>query len=996
MANPRLFLGIVLSVAILPAWCDASCEAASEAAVAQTVDLEREFRDPRPAARPWAYWWWLKGNVDESLITRDLEGMTEKGFAGLLLFDARGYNEDHVPLPESRMEFMSPEWREMVKFAMSEANRLGLQMSINLSSCAGALKGPWDVGDDAPKKLLWTAGEVQGPARLSVELKRPDMPHFQDVALVAVRHRKSAETVAASAPEKFGGFPESWQEIQPQPRSAGTTDGFVDLTRKVDAQGRLAWDVPEGRWTLVRFGRVTIEGHEYDVDILDPKAVEGHFQRMAGTLLRDAGPLAGKTLTHFYSVSWEGAIPTWTSGFERHFQSFRGYDMRPYLPVLAGLTVENRETSERFLRDYYKTLGDCFMNNCYGKLRDLCHQRGLQWHSESGGPWDRKLPTLRDADQLAFLARNDMPQGEFWHLGRAMNRPPAMAAHIYGKRLAATEAFTHMLPHWSAYPAALKGDADAAFCDGVNHFIWHTFTASPPEFGKPGSEYFAGTHINPNVTWWDDAGPLVDYLGRCQATLRQGHFVADVCSYVGDRPYQHWGRGEKWSEKPSLVLGKGYAYDLVNTEVLLERMSVADGDLAMPDGMRYRVLVVDLEDDAAPPEALAKIVELAKAGATVVLGSRRPVRAPGLRDYPACDQQVARLASELWGAATDGALRRSLGRGRLIVGTDLDEALKAENIPPDYAGSWNYTHRRVDGTDIYFLSGTGDAECVFRTQGREPELWDPATGAIRDTVSWHATDDGRTSVSLRLPEGGSTFVVFRKPALPCHVVSITAPDAAGELEIEGRSARGVRLRLWGAGRYVLKTSENEAVTIDADPLPDPLTLTGPWQVRFAPGWGAPESAVFDKLVPWNEHPHEGIKHFAGTATYETTFELDESQTKGLVRIALGEVKHVARVRVNGVSLGTVWTAPWAVDATEAVKPGKNVLKIDVTNLWVNRLIGDAGLPKEKRLTKTNVRLQSEVGPQPTYRGYPPTAPLDRSGLLGPVRVEFGQEMEKEF
>jgi hypothetical protein len=600
-------------------------------AAAELDDLAQNFRTPPDVSKPWAYWWWVHGNVTESSIARDLEAMKRKGFAGLLLFDARGYHDDHLPPPPPRTEFMSDEWRRMVKFAIAQAERLGLQVSINLSSCAGALRGPWPVGDDAPKKLVSASLPIPGGKRFSGALPGQDWGRCWEIAVLAVRQDERATGNA-----KPGDRP---------------VVEVIELSDKLDAQGRLTWDAPPGEWTLLRLACVVIEGREIDVDILNAPAVERYFQRMGAALLSDAGPAAGKTLTHFYSVSWEGATPTWTLEFEREFEGRRGYSLRPWLPVLAGLTVQSPELTARFLRDYHRTLSECFMDNCYGTLSELCHRAGLKWHSESGGPWDRKIPSFQHADQLAFLGRNDMPQGEFWYPQRAINRPSAMAAHIYGRPLAAAEAFTHMQPHWSVYPAVLKPLADAAFCDGINQFVWHTFTASPPEFGKPGIEYFAGSHVNPNVTWFEQAGAFLAYLGRCQHMLRQGRFVSDVCCYTGDKPYLHWGRGEKWNDKASLVLPPGYTYDVVNSEVLLERLAVADGSLVLPDGMRYRLLVVDLEDETARPDVLRKIIDLGKAGATIVLGQRRPVRTPGLKDYPACDNEVRQLAEELWGLA---------------------------------------------------------------------------------------------------------------------------------------------------------------------------------------------------------------------------------------------------------------------------------------------------------------------------------------------------------
>jgi hypothetical protein len=901
---------------------------------AAEVSLQDGFRNVPAADRPWVYWWWLNGNVDERTITRDLEAMKSAGFGGLLMFDARGYHDDqsHVVMPPSRLDFMSPEWRRMLRHAMREAGRLGLEMSVNLSRCAGALMGPWEVGEDMPKKLVWTATEMRGP-KFSIELTKPAGTHFWDVALIGVRHDDAVVETSAQ-----------WREVVANAGAPPVVTEVVDFTAKADRRGRAEIAVPPGRWTLLRFACMTMEGDpahagqrvtKNDVDVLDPAAVERHFERMGKALLRDAGQLAGRTLTHFYSVSWEGAIPTWTRGFEREFAQRRGYPVQTWLPVLAGFTVRDRELSGRFQRDYHKALGDCFRDNFYGTLQRLCHRAGVKWHSESGGPWNRKLASFAEADQLAYLARNDMPQGEFWFTGypvkrrQDMNRPPAMAAHIYGRRLAATEAFTHMVQHWSAYPAVLKPFADSAFCDGANHFIWHTFTCSPPEFGLPGGEYFAGTHLNPNVTWFPQAGPFVGYLARGQFMLRQGRAVNDVCTYIGDRPYQHWGRGSNWSERATLRLPAGFNYDLLTTEALRERLAVKKGLLVLPDGMSYRLLVVDLDDETVPPEALRKIAALQKAGATVVFGRRKPQRAPGLEDFPACDEEVRHLASSLWNRSQT-----------------LEEALKAKQLRPDFEGPCDYTHRRTDGADIYFVSGRGAVECTFRVSGRQPELWDAVNGRITAATNWRTNSDGRTVVATDLPENGSAFVVFRQPGRP---PAAPAPPA---------------------------------------PKPGERALSGPWTVTFEPGRGAPASVVFDQLVPWNEHADDGIRFFSGKATYRKSFDLPAGEAIRSPRLQLGEVKCLAQIRLNGRDLGVVWTAPWSIDLTGAVRPGRNELEIDVVNTWANRLIGDAGQPAEKRVTKSNLALQSGRRTIKLYQGYASEDPLMRSGLIGPVRLEF--------
>ncbi|MHC4406267.1 MAG: glycosyl hydrolase, partial [Planctomycetota bacterium] len=417
--------------------------------------LEQSFHQPPGEARPWAYWWWLNANVTEESIRRDLEGLSQKGVGGVLLFDVTEYGHHLVPPPPRRVPFMSPPWRRLVRYAMSEANRLGLEMSVNLSTCGGALRAPWKTGDDAPKCLLWTSTSVVGPTQLTCLPPDEQGPPSWDVAVLAVQTEPQRDVEQTRSPAKenetirFSNDPQAAKPVVRKTENAVAAARVIDLTGKADAQGRIPWDVPAGRWQILRFFYTLVEGAESDVDMLDAKAVEAHFDRFGRAVLADAGPMAGQTLTHFYSVSWEGSTPTWTHGFGREFEKHRGYRLRRYLPALTGMTVDGPEISQRFLRDYSRTLSDCFMNNCYGTLDRLCEEAGVKWHSESGGPWRRDTLMFEHADSLAFWGRNDVPQGEFWwpgttEIGRSNGRHAAMAAHVYGRPSVSIEAFTHM------------------------------------------------------------------------------------------------------------------------------------------------------------------------------------------------------------------------------------------------------------------------------------------------------------------------------------------------------------------------------------------------------------------------------------------------------------------------------------------------------------------------------------------------------------------------
>jgi hypothetical protein len=349
-----------------------------------------------------------------------------------------------------------------------------------------------------------------------------------------------------------------------------------------------------------------------------------------------------------------------------------------------------------------------------------------------------------------------------------------------------------------------------------------------------------------------------------------------------------------------------------------------------------------------PVEVLRKIKSLVDAGATVV--GPKPVRDPGLKNYPQCDAEVTKLADEIWGDCDGQKVReRRYGKGRIFWGKPLREILLADGVQPDfnYKGAdaktiLDFIHRRTGEAEIYFVCNrsnrSASVEATFRVSGRQPELWDAVTGEMRPAVAFRQ-EAGRTTVPLELEPHGSCFVVFQKAV---------AATAAGT---EPRN-----YLVWA----------------------EPREIGGSWAVKFDPKWGGPESVQFDQLVSWTKRDEPGIKYYSGKATYRKTFDVPEDLRKNRrLRLNLGVVKNVAEVRLNGTSLGVVWTEPFSVEITNAVKPAGNELEIDVINLWPNRLIGDAALPAEQRLTRSNVRMDAK-------------APLLESGLLGPVTVQTSQ------
>jgi hypothetical protein len=731
----------------------------------------------------------------------------------------------------------------------------------------------------------------------------------------------------------------------PPPFQLRSPNDALDLTRNVDPEGRLKWNAPAGAWTILRYvvmntgERLKVPSPNSDgwaTDHLNAAATRAHMDYVVARLTETFGDLRTSGLSNLYLASYEVVGPVWSPGFIGDFKRLRGYDMMPYLPAVFGARVVDDTTTERFLFDYRKTLSDVLIGAYYAAARDVAHQAGLGIKSEAGGPG----PPVHNVPVDALLANAavDEIQGEFWPFrpnadGLWVVKETASAGHLYGKRRVHMEAFTSS-QHWQEGPQDLKASADRVFCEGANHMVWHTWSHAPPEAGKPGWVYGAGTHVNRNVTWWPKIKPFVEYLSRSSFLLQRGRFVGDVLYYYGDGGYKFIGPRRV---KPSL--GPGYDYGYTNSDGILSRLAVRNSRYELPDGTGYAVLVLP-EDQEAHPAVLAKIEKMVSEGGTVI--GPKPMRSVGLEGYPASDGQVREIAARMWGDL-DGKTKtsRAHGKGRVVWGKTEREVLIGMGIGPDFKApeGVDFIHRRDGAADIYFVRNMEERDksvtASFRVKNKDPELWNPVTGEVRTAGSWRR-DDGNMEVPLEFAATGSVFVIFRRAAPP-------APEASGR----------------------------------AGALPPPVTVEGPWNVDFQNG---PKGVAFSQLVSWTAHGNQALKYFAGTARYSTIFRMPDAWLRSVAtaQVDLGRLWTIGEVWLNGKPLGITWTAPFTVDATGALKDGDNVLAVEITNTWYNRLVGDAQLPPAQRTTRTNVApIGGRTGKQPE--------PLD-SGLFGPVRI----------
>ncbi len=734
--------------------------AASLPGVASAGALDRGFREPPAEARPWVYWFWLNGNITREGITADLEAMKRVGVGGVLIMEV------DQGAPVGPVDFMGDRWRELFRHVHAEGRRLGLEVNMNNDAGWNGSGGPWIQPEQSMQEVVWTETDVAGPQRFEAVLPQPRATagFYRDIVVQAFPavggYRIANVRWKAAFQSRDNREPTT---VDCTPDMIVRRDSVTDLTGRIDASGKLVWDVPPGRWTIVRFGHTSTgvenapapaTGRGLECDKLSKEGIEANFAGMMAKLVADTGirpgtGAAGLVATHI--DSWENGSQNWTAQMREEFRQRRGYDLSPFLPVMTGRVVDSLEISERFLWDLRQTISELVIENYAGWMHRLANVAGMRFTVEAyGGP----------SDAIAYGGRSDEPMGEFWTPSGAIEtcRGMASAGHVYGKRIIGAEAFTsgdH--ERWREHPAVLKSHGDRAFCEGINRFVFHRYALQPWTDGRrPGMTMGPwGQHYERTQTWWEWTPAWHTYLARCQYMLRQGLFVADICRVQAETPPQGLGYYER----------SGYDWDECGTEVVLTHMAVKDGRIVLPDGMNYGVLVLPWSQTMTPA-LLRKVKELVQAGATVI--GPRPSASPSLAGFPQCDEEVKELAAELWGDADGQNVKEHrLGKGRVVWSDSPEKVLKESGVPADFTAGQplRWIHRRADEAEIYFVANLQPYEftttCSFRVTGRIPELWWPDSGRMERAALWKQKD-GRTHVVVPFEPSGSVFVVFRE------------------------------------------------------------------------------------------------------------------------------------------------------------------------------------------------------------------------------------------
>ena len=1102
-----------------------------------TDELKQAFLHPPEAAKPWIYWYWMQASVSKDGITADLESMKAEGIAGAYLMTIKG--PANPPYMDPPINQLSKPWWQMVKFAMSEADRIGIKLALHDCDGFAVAGGPWITPELSMQKIVWTKTLISGgkpyhdtvarpqsykgyyqdikilaypspagsgvtsqtivpkvtastgvnvqylaapgnktnfassePCWIQLEFDHPftcrslvihtnasnyeserllvetsddginfkpltrlepprhgwqdgDAPITNDIVATTARYFRFVYDKAGSEPGsedldfakwkpslKLSGIElssealinqyegktgEVWRiskrtDTQQVPDNLCVPkDKIIDISDKLDANGRLNWNVPPGNWTILRIGH-TSTGHTnatggagsgLECDKFNPVAVKLQFDSWFGEAVKQAGPeLAKSALKIFHVDSWECGSQNWSPVFAAEFKKRRGYDLLPYLPVMAGVPVQSADTAEKVLSDVRQTIAELLADDFFGTMAKLAHAQGCSFSAESVAP-------TMVSDGMLHYNQVDIPMGEFWLRSPTHDKPNDIldaisAGHIYGKRIIQAEAFTELRLMWDEHPAMLKVIADREFALGINRFTFHVDVHNPWLNRKPGMTLDGiGSFFQRDQTWWKPGRAWVQYVQRCQAMLQMGHPVTDIAVFTGEETPRRailperllstlpgiFGQDRVRSEairlankgEPMQIIPdgvsssanmaepqqwinplRGYAYDSFNLDALLRLATVKNGRIVLPGGASYGVLVIPGARPMSPdsssmsPQAIKKIQQLVNEGATIIWGAH-PTQSPGLSD----DETVKKIADELF----DPSIRT---KGKIIMAPYQDDSFNKLGIARDvvvtdstgnYADNIAWNHRAGTGFDSYFISNQNNRQRTItlslRVKGQIPELWNPLTGEIKTAGVWKS-QNGRTVLPMKLDANGSVFVVFRKSA-----VNISS-----------------------------KTHQNWA---EIKPV---QTLGEKWTVKFDKAFGGPlQPVIFNNLSDWSQNTNNSIKYYSGTANYSQTFNwYGNKQQNNTVWLDLGKVDNLADVYVNGMYCGTAWTYPYRVNVGNALKNGSNSIRIEVSNTWANRLIGDHALPKEKQITWTNAvyRLDDK--------------PLLPAGLLGPVRI----------
>jgi hypothetical protein len=950
MARHRRFSGVIgliclttLGWAITPAHLAAADDAAA-LAWPPITQLNQQ----------WTRWWWMGSAVDQANITHVLEQYHDAGIGGVEIcpiYGAYGYESRYI-------DFLSPKWMDMLAWSGSETQRLGMGMDMTTGT-GWPMGGPNVSVDDASSTDSTERFEVAGGSTFDHTFTNPARPNGNGIP---------AGPTAAEAQRNISpltsGIPVSSAPPRIATVMAYSSDGQkIDLTSQVKGVN-LNWTAPAGSWVIyavVQHGpamKVKRPAPGGEGNVNDPFSVQSMDDFLAQFNKAFASYKGVMPQAQFHD-SYE-YVGDWTGDLFDKFKALRGYDLRDQLPAFFGDGPADQTV--RVINDYRQTMADLHMAYV---------QRWIDW-THSHNMLAREQAHGAPANTLDLYGLADMPETEtFGSADEAasdgnfpMNKFASSAAHVVGRQIASSESFTWLGQHFQISLADVKPVADYLLLSGINHMLFHGMAYSPQDVPWPGWLFYASVDFNPNGGLWHDMPAYTAYVARCQSILQSGKPSNDVLLYfpvndIWQTPVTRsplipfviggqWMRGTPFYNTAIALQARGYGVDYIS-DTQLTGVKFENGALTTGGAMYHAIVVPPCK--LMPPQTMETLVNLAKLGATVVFQNNLPSDVPGLYQLDFRRAELIQACSQIQVPSpdTNGAPQGTpLGNGFIWVGKNLNAMLDVAGVQrePKLDVGLQFIRRTYEHGYHYFLANRGgrpfDGWITLSVPAKAVEILDPMHPDRTGLAALRHDASGRVQIYLQL-----------QPLESCLLRTFGDQTPAGP-----------------AWTYWQQSGEA-------------TTLAGTWKIHFIDGGPVlPADITTEHLASWTEIGDTQARRFAGTGVYTLTFNAPAQGSASDWLLDIGKVAESARVRINGVDAGTLFSAPFQVHVGSLIHPGENTLELEVTNLASNR-IRDLDIRGVKWRIFRDINFVSPGA----YGAFNAAVwPVRDSGLIGPVRL----------
>ncbi|MEI9806887.1 MAG: glycosyl hydrolase [Bacteroidota bacterium] len=873
-----------------------------------TILIQAQIKWPvvTKTTKPWTRWWWEGNAVNKQDLAWNLKQYQEAGLGGVELtpiYGVYGYEKQFI-------DFLSPQWMQLFTYTLSEAKRLGI--GVDLANGTGwPFGGPWVRDDDASKTVYFKTYTVNGGEQLKdiIEYRQEAWVRTAnnrtaaiDTILKPVYVNKNLQALALDQIQYPGNLPLTLLMAYTEGKQA------LDITTEVDANGKLNWTAPGGKWTLYALfeglhgkmvERAAPGGEGYAIDHFSATAPGNYFKKFDKVFKGYDISYLRSFFNDSYEVDDARGQGNWTPQLFSEFKKRKGYRLEDNLPALFGKDAAGKNS--RVIYDYRSVIDELLLEHFTVAWKKWAASKGKMVRNQSHGS---------PANTLDLYSVVDIPETEGTDILRF--KFATSAANVTGKKLVSSESATWLNEHFLSSWGDVKKAIDLYFLGGVNHIFYHGTEYSPKEAPWPGWLFYAAVHFQPTNPQWKDFHTLNEYITRTQSFLQQGKPDNDVLLYYpiidrysepGTVLLQHFDGMERNFEKTDFehvskwMVEKGYSFDFFSDRQLQNFTNA--GNTIISGGNTYRTILLPA-NRLISEKSFQKLVTLAKQGAQIIVYKNLPQDVPGLGQLDDRRKTFKQLISQLQFSAADKIQKAVVGKGAFFISDDIDALLEAARARKEsYAKKGLSVLRRknTDGT-IYFINNRTDKafDDWIELSGNPVSLalFDAMTGKS-GLAKWRKNDKGAIEVLVQLQSYESAIIQSYNSKKTGSTYSYTEP--AGQLQ----------------------------------------EIQGNWTVEFLDGGPViPVKVTVDKLGSWTELNGDEVKNFSGTAKYSISFDKPADKATSYI-LDIGKVNETAEVILNGKKITTLIGPVFRCVIPSSSFQQTNKLEIIVANLMANRI-----------------------------------------------------------